>query len=130
MKDIFSAPLTRVRCVITVCRHMCELASFPNCLYPCSSPGRTFNLTLTYTVHERNTCQHPPMAILTTKNINLLNCRSSLLNTFNVGRDSNSLRGWTVRGSNPGGDFFPHPSKPALGPTHPPVQWVPGHYRR
>ena len=34
--------------------------------------------------------------------------------------------GWTVRGSNSGGwRDFPHPSKPAPGPTQPPVQYVP-----
>jgi len=38
--------------------------------------------------------------------------------------------GRTVRGSNPGGGrFFSHPSKPSLGPTQPPIQWVPGIYR-
>jgi len=29
-------------------------------------------------------------------------------------------------GSNPGGDEIFRPSKPALGSTQPPVQWVPG----
>jgi len=29
-------------------------------------------------------------------------------------------------GSNPGGDEIFRSSRPALGPTHPPVQWVPG----
>ena len=45
-----------------------------------------------------------------------------------VGRVAQSVQrlptGWTVRGSNPGGSEIFH--RPALRPTQPPVQWVPG----
>ena len=34
--------------------------------------------------------------------------------------------GWTVWGSNPGGGEFPYTSIQDLGPTQPPIQWVPG----
>jgi len=34
-------------------------------------------------------------------------------------------KGWTVRGSNPAGGEIFRPSRPALGPTQPPVQLVP-----
>ena len=49
----------------------------------------------------------------------------------NVSRIGQSLQrlptGWTVRESNSGGGRdFPHLSRPDLGPTQPPVQWVPG----
>jgi len=33
-------------------------------------------------------------------------------------------------GSNPGWDEIFRPSRPALGPTQPPVKWVPGISRR
>jgi len=32
-------------------------------------------------------------------------------------------------GSNPGGDELFRPSRPVLGPTQPPVKWVPGFSR-
>ena len=42
-------------------------------------------------------------------------------------RYSDSLRTGMVQRSNPGGGRdFPHPSRPALGPTQPPTQWLPG----
>ena len=48
----------------------------------------------------------------------------------NVGRDSSvgvsSRYGLDGVGSNPGWDEIFRPSRPALGPTQPPVQWVPG----
>ena len=39
---------------------------------------------------------------------------------------SDSLRAGRTGGSNPGGGRdSPHPTRPALGPTQSPIQWVP-----
>ena len=53
-------------------------------------------------------------------------CRPRMLSRF-----SDSLQAGPVRGSNPvGSRDFSHPPRPALGPTQPSLQWVPGLSRR
>jgi hypothetical protein len=53
----------------------------------------------------------------------------ALSNTLTMGRVAQLVwrltTGWMVWGSIPGGVNFLHLSKPAMGPTQPPVQWVP-----
>ena len=51
--------------------------------------------------------------------------------SINTGRPGSSVGiatdyGLDGPGSNPGGDEIFRPSRPALGPTQPPVQWGPG----
>ena len=66
-----------------------------------------------------------PSAFLRVKHLNTL----VLLDP--VGRDSSVGIATRYGLDGPGvesrwGRDFPHPSRPALGPTQPPVQWVPG----
>ena len=64
-------------------------------------------------------------AHILSNNGNLLKIKSST--AVGIAQSVNKLATcWTVRGSNPGGRRdFPHPSRPTLEPTQPPVQWVP-----
>jgi len=58
--------------------------------------------------------------------------KSKLIRIFMVDRVAQSVfrltRGWKLQDGkkNPGGDEIFRPSRPALGPTESPVQWVPG----
>ena len=54
-------------------------------------------------------------------------CRYTWLSCVGIAYSVERLAtGWKVRGSNPGGwgDKFPLSSRPTLGHTHPPIQWV------
>jgi hypothetical protein len=62
---------------------------------------------------------HTYHALKNTPDINTSQCN-------NEGRDSVVCRGWTVPGSNPGREKFPHQFRPAVGSTPSPVQWIPG----
>ena len=59
--------------------------------------------------------------------------KSSYKECYVVGRDSSVGIGTRYGLDGPGiesrwGPVFPHPSRPALGPTKPPIQWVPGFF--
>ena len=79
----------------------------------------------------------PPLPLMTTSMEETKNEYKVLavISLQNVGRDSSVgiATGYGLDG--PGiesrwGRDFPHPSRPALGPTQPPMQWVAGLFSR
>ena len=72
--------------------------------------------------HQESSTVHTAICICHTGFVEFLHPDGGLASSVGIATE---LRGWAVRGSHPsGGRDFPHLSRPDLGPTQPPVQWV------
>jgi hypothetical protein len=93
----------------------CMKGSAQSFSFPCSISGLI--LVVRYSEGNTSYCHYQPSTNI------------SFMNTFGRGpgylsRYSDWLDGQV---SNPvWGRDFPHPSRPAVGPTQPPIQWLPG----